>query len=334
MKKLSLCIFLGLLFCNVGFAESVFPESTYLMDVDKCAKKNKNMGDVAWKHCASKIQYQRLSTFEIGGSAHLEYDKENLYSLVAKIKNETKNFIITEIGLTADILGKKYKTVKKSRLIWPDESSFSCIDPSKLNFDENKLSDDYKNCLVFDLSSSGLKKNQIIIGKWSWSIEYVKGVDIIPFQKKGLFKGKMVVEDVESCVKKYLGVHKYKKDEFKNACIFALAKEIDTKNIITNHDFSWLIGDAGLQNKLVSTIENDIGNKFLITQLHINIIFKGDSCGGQHFFRRHVDLKPGEKIEIEEIIKKQASFYTDGDVIPCKLVDSKDISIATWGLHY
>ena len=165
-------------------------------------------------------------------------------------------------------------------------------------------------------------------------MDYVKGVDIIPFQKKGLLKSKRTVESVESCVKKYLGIRKYQVKQFEKACKFMLAEEIDTNNIITNHNFRWLIGDTGLENKLVSTIENDIGNKFLITQLHINIIFKGDSCGGQHFVRKHVDLKPGGKIEIEEIIKKQASSYTDGAVIPCKLVDSKDISIATWGLHY
>jgi hypothetical protein len=57
MKKVLTILFI-ILFCpQVSLSAN---ETSYLHQVDSCERKNKKMGELAWKQCASKLQFENI----------------------------------------------------------------------------------------------------------------------------------------------------------------------------------------------------------------------------------------------------------------------------------
>ena len=102
MNKVLTILFI-ILFCpQVSLGAN---ETSYLHLVDSCEKKNKKMGELAWKQCASKHQFENLLNSYKGGATFIKENNKVKYFRI-KISNENYNFIITQIkDIVIDIPG-------------------------------------------------------------------------------------------------------------------------------------------------------------------------------------------------------------------------------------
>ena len=168
MKKIIILFLIILFYPQISFTE----DETYLYQVDNCEKKNKKMGELAWKQCVDKIHYSDYKSFS--GSANFIYEKDKpelkLFEIFPKnnsktkkktkevnspddkiayfkagIQNYNENFLITKIeNIEIEIPGKDKILVSSDFIkVWPSDSKAKC----SLFLEFNPA-----GCLIFDLT--------------------------------------------------------------------------------------------------------------------------------------------------------------------------------------
>ena len=112
MKKIIIFFLVILFYPQISFGE----EETYLSQVDNCEKKNKKMGELAWKQCVDKIHYSSdYKTFS--GSANFIYEKDkpgelNLLEILPKDMLPNNLTAKNNYGITLKYLGEICKAEK------------------------------------------------------------------------------------------------------------------------------------------------------------------------------------------------------------------------------
>ena len=326
MKKIIIFFLVILFYPQISFGE----EETYLSQVDNCEKKNKKMGELAWKQCVDKIHYKN-SLYGYSGSASFVYEKDKLGELKlleifpknnsktkkktkevnspddkiayfkAGIQNYNENFLITKIeNIEIEIPGKDKILVSSDFIkVWPSDSKAKC----SLFLEFNPA-----GCLIIDLTPFDLKRSDIEGKNWSWYTGQTYGVKIIKPQNS-FFSTKTRLSDIEKCInrntrQKYSGL----KNEFERACKYALASELESRLVKHEEIFYKLNTDGKPENYFRYKILNDISNDFKITRFEIDINYKGKDCKGNYWFKEKVDIEPGSNFNSEKKIEENFLF--------------------------
>ena len=323
MKKI-LTLLLVILFCpQVSLAAK---EDSYLHQVDSCEKKNKKMGELAWKQCANKFQFEYLFNTSKGGATFIKENNKVKYFRV-KISNENYNFLITQIkDIEINIPGFSKIMIDSEILdIWP--KSYSKCEASSPNGLESYIG---PGCIFFDLSSYGLTANDVDDKEWSWSIGKVLGVKVIE-KKDTLFKSKTRIADIKKCVNRHIQRHRMHRYIIKEACTFVLAEKLDSSKVKVNRALFYSTDSGKEINTLNGKIKNDISNDFLITQFALMTSYNGDKCGGKFRIFEKVNLKPGDTFNINEVVPEEGWL---NKTIPCKKIKSISTELDVWGFYY
>ena len=310
---------------NYSIAES------YLHEVDSCARKNKKMGDLAWKQCANKLQFSDYFRSDVSGSASFNYSNILLNSLTSnnvekkptdKVKNfnftlynNVNNFIVTQIdNLVIKIDGKDDIVIDNVNVnTWPNTT----------------FSPNYN----IDVSPYNLKRADVKKNNWSWSFGTVHGVRIAKKEEK-LFKTKTTNKDIDRCVKKLSVNRSGKKDSIELACIYALSEELKINKIKVKSDLYYKFNDNNdLINYIKTNIVNDISNDFKITRILMKVSYKGDNCSGTYLLSKTFGLgvEPGKNYNLEENFEKKGLSYNS---TPCTKTSQVLIDYNAWGIFY
>ena len=345
MKKLFGLIFLSLILNTLTVAEE---KISYLSDLDKCEKQNKKMGDLAWKQCANKIQYNNMFAFA-SGSANFIHEGEDFLQIIdftnssnkvksdndkvtffkVKIKNVNSNFVITKInGFRISIPGKEEIVI---------DSDFVKIFPNSYN-QYDKLTTPcpftqsvvITHCLYIDLSKYNLVRSDISDKKWGWSMGTIFGVKMVE-KKDKLFNSKIYFSDIDKCVRRSVGKYQVFERKFREACTYEYSQKLDNKLIKFNRTLKHKTdSNNDLSNYLQYEIKNEISNDFMITRFSIDIEYDGDNCKGAHYISKKKNIEPGSSIDLESKIEKGFRFVN----VPCKKVNSLSVDLTAWGVHY
>tara|TARA_Y100000816_G_C26089054_1_gene575191 strand:+ start:214 stop:1263 length:1050 start_codon:yes stop_codon:yes gene_type:complete len=349
MKKIIILFLIILFYPQISFTE----DETYLYQVDNCEKKNKKMGELAWKQCVDKIHYS--SDYKsFSGSANFIYEKDKpveLFEIIpkdssktkkktkevnspddkigyfkAEIQNYNENFLISKIeNVEIRIPGKDNILVSTDFIwVWPSDNKDKCSIFWHLN--------PTGGCLIFDLTEFNLKRSDVEGKKWTWGSGKTYGVNIIK-PPNSFFSTKTRLSDIEKCInrntrQKYSGF----KNEFERACKYALATELESRFVKQERDLLYKLNiDGKPENYFRYKILNDISNDFKITRFEININYKGKDCKGNYWFKEKVDIEPGSSFNSEKKIEENFFIYSN---TPCKEVSSLKADLKMWGFYY
>ena len=323
MKKILIFLFIILLSPQVSLSAE---EDSYLHQVDSCEKKNKKMGELAWKQCANKFQFKYLFNSYKGGAIFIKENNKVKYFRI-NISNKNYNFLITQIkDIEIDIPGfDKIMIDTKIINIWPQSYS-KCQASSPIALDSFLG----PGCLFIDFSPYGLTANDVDDKKWSWSIGEMLGVKIIE-KKDKLFNSKVRIGDINKCSNRY--ADRYKKYEFKiiDACTFVLAEKLDSSKVKVNRTLFYKTENNKEINTLKGKIENNISNEFLVTKFALMTKYNGDKCGGEFRIFEQVNLKPGDSYNINREVPEEGWL---NKTVPCKKTKSISTILDVWGFHY
>jgi len=326
MKKILAFLFV-ILFCSeISLANN--NEDAYLHQVDSCEKKNKKMGELAWKQCANKFQFKYhdiFNSYKAGATFIKENDKVKYFRI--NISNENYNFIITQIkDIKINIPGfNEIMTDTEILNIWPE--SYSKCQASSPNGLPSYIG---AGCIFINLSSYGLSANDVDDKKWSWNIGKILGVKVIE-KKNKLFNSKVRISDIEKCLNRHLKRHRMYEYKIKEACTFVLAEKLDSSKVKVNKTLFYGTDTGKEINTLKGKIENNISNDFLITKFALITKYNGDKCGGDFRLFKQVNLKPGDFYHINEVIPEKGWI---NKTIPCKETKSISTELDVWGFYY
>ena len=323
MKKVLTILFI-ILFCpQVSLSAN---ETSYLHQVDSCEKKNKKIGELAWKQCASKLQFENiLNSYKAGATFINEDDKVKYFRI--NISNENYNFLITQIkDIVIDIPGLDKIIIDTEILnIWPQSYSI-CNASSPLALD----SFFGPGCIFIDFSSYGLTADEIEGNKWSWSIGKILGVDVIE-KKDSFFKSKARIADIDKCYNRHFKRHQNHKEKIRDTCRFVLAEKLNSSKVKVIRTLFHKTDNGKEINTLKGKIENNISNEFLITQFALKTKYNGDKCSGEFRIFEQVNLKPGDSYNINEEVPEEGWL---NKTVPCKKTKSISAILDVWGFHY
>ena len=323
MKKVLTILFI-ILFCpQVSLSAN---ETSYLHQVDSCERKNKKMGELAWKQCASKLQFENIFNSYKAGATFINEDNKVKYFRI-NISNENYNFLITQIkDIVIDIPGLDKIIIDTEILnIWPQSYSI-CNASSPLALD----SFFGPGCIFIDFSSYGLTADEIEGNKWSWSIGKILGVDVIE-KKDSFFKSKTRIADIDKCYNRHVKRHHKYPDKIRDVCRFILAEELNSSKVKVIRTLFYKTDNGKEINTLKGKIENDISNEFLITKFNLRTKYNGNKCGGEFNIFKQVNLKPGDSYNINEEVPEEGWL---NKTVPCKKTKSISVILDVWGFHY
>ena len=323
MKKVLTILFI-ILFCpQVSLSAN---ETSYLHQVDSCERKNKKMGELAWKQCASKLQFENILNSYKAGATFINEDNKVKYFRI-NISNENYNFLITQIkDIVIDIPGLDKIIIDTEILnIWPQ--SYSMCDAWSPLALESSLG---PGCIFIDFSSYGLTADEIEGNKWSWSIGKILGVDVIE-KKDSFFKSKARIADIDKCYNRHFKRHQNHKEKIRDTCRFVLAEKLNSSKVKVIRTLFHKTDNGKEINTLKGKIENNISNEFLITQFALKTKYNGDKCGGEFRIFEQVNLKPGDSYNINEEVPEEGWL---NKTVPCKKTKSISAILDVWGFHY
>lgn len=324
MKKTLTILLIILFYPQVSLAVK---EDSYLHQVESCETKNKKMGNLAWKQCLNKFQFEYLfGNFSDGkGSFKIENNEVKYFRI--DFFNDNYNFLITQIkDIKINITGFGEIIIDTDIIeIWPQQKSYCLTKVSGTYFAD-------KGCVLIDVSSYGLSIDDVQTNNWSWSSGKTLGVLLIE-EKKKLFDTKPFISDIEKCVKTNLK-KKYREQYIRFACRFVLAKKLDTSKVKIIKTLSYdMTADSKEINTLKATLTNDISNNFVISKFALLTKYNGDKCGGTFRSFEQVDIEPGETYNLNE---KVPEIGWNGKTVPCRT--TKGLSLSTeldiWGFYY
>lgn len=325
MKK-TLTILFIILFCPQ--VSLVAKEDSYLHQVESCEKKNKKMGDLAWKQCLNKFQFNYIFGGFTNGQARFINENNKVKYFRVNISNDNYNFIITQIkDIKINISGFEEIIIDSGIInIWPQTytTSFGCsaISPSTIMYVG-------PGCIFIDISSYGLSSDDVNNKNWSWSVGKTLGVKFIEEEKK-LFNSKARVSDIDKCIKKHLKKN-YNKDKVRDVCTFVLAEKLDSSKVKVDKNFFYGTDTEKEFNTLKGKIENNISNDFVIKKFSLMTKYNGDNCGGAFRLFEQVNIKPGDSYNIDEEVPEEG--WT-AKTIPCKKTKSFSTELDIWGFYY
>ena len=316
MKK-TLTILFIILFCSqVSLAAK---EDSYLHQVESCEKKNKKMGDLAWKQCLNKFQFEYIFGGFTNGKGSFTNENNKAKYFQIEFFNDNYNFIITQIkDIKINISGFEEIIIDTDIIdIWPRTQTDSyCLSV-------------ISRCILIDVSSYGLSMDDVKKGNWSWSSGKTLGVKVIEEEKK-LFNSKARLSDIDKCTKRHLKKN-YKKDKVREVCTFVLAEKIDSSKVkIVKNLFYGTDTEKGF-NTLKGKIENNISNDFVIKKFSLMTKYNGDNCGGAFRLFEQVNIKPGDSYNIDREVPEEG---WGAKTIPCKKTKSISTELDIWGFYY
>ncbi|MDC0415780.1 hypothetical protein OAM12_00785 [Candidatus Pelagibacter sp.] len=348
MKKILILLFLFLFNSTVFSVE----KASYLFEIDNCEKRNKKMGDLAWKQCAAQIQHYNVFKTATGGASFIyqgqigllsldsnnsksDYDVNNIKYFRANIKNTSGNFVITQIeGLYIDIPGKeKIKVNSDFVKIFPaNELQLGCYG----NTPSNSLYDTH--CIFIDLSKYNLKREDVESVKWTWGWDKILGVRMVENITK-LFSSKIYQSDIDKCVRKHVG-NKYNHilELFKDACIYQNAQTLDNKliklekNLEYKENNNYDLSEPLIENFLQYEITNDISNDFMITKFSLQIDYEGKDCKVSDVVSKEIIIEPGSNF-IENFKIGKEGFAIDKNVF-CREAETMNVKMNARGIYY
>lgn len=351
MKKILILFFLFLFNTPVFSLEN----PSYLFEIDNCEKRNKKMGDLAWKQCAAKIQYYNIFKTATGGarfiyegeanlilsldsnSSKSDDDLNNIKYLRANIENTSEDFVITQIeGLYIDIPGKeRIKVNSDFEKIFPaNEKPLDCNSkaPSNLNLFHNS------HCVFIDLSKYNLRREDVESVEWTWGWDKILGVNMVEDINK-LFSSKIYQSDIDKCIRKHSGKkYNHIRELFKNACIYRNAQTLDNqlikleRNLEFKENYDSDISEPLIENFLKYEITNDIVNDFMITSFSLQIDYEGENCKVSSVVSKEVIIEPGSNF-IENFKIGKEAFIGDENVF-CKEAKTMNVKMNARGIYY